>query len=524
MASSHDFLLFSFVISLSAFAWAPRPSDGLSTFGFDLHHRFSDTVKRWAGFRADEWPDKGTFDYYTALADHDRILHGRHLSSRNDNQTLTFYDGNTTISTGSLHYALVSLGTPNVTFLVALDTGSDLFWVPCDCKQCGPTSFVDIEFNIYSPNRSSTSKRVPCSNKLCEAQSKCTGAGSNCPYTVAYMSANTSSSGILIEDVMYLTTEDSNHEAVDAQIVFGCGQVQSGLFLDGAAPNGLFGLGMGKTSVPSILSTAGLTADSFSMCFGQDGFGRIIFGDKGSLDQEETPFNPRDPIRFPLYNVSVTGLRVGTSLTNSNFSAIVDSGTSLTSLADPAYTHLSESFNSQVLDNRRSPDPKIPFEYCYYINPNENSTMIPNVSLTMKGGGQFSVFVPIAVVAQYVYCLAVVKSSDLNIIGQNFMTGHRIVFDREKSVLGWKKFDCYDVENSTTLPLNPRNSASAAVSPAAAVGPNSYTPEATKETGNDGQVSVLPIPPLVNQSSHLNSCFRHTPLMLFLLLLFVILW
>ncbi|XP_058098306.1 aspartyl protease family protein 1 isoform X2 [Magnolia sinica] len=454
MASSHDFLLFSFVISLSAFAWAPRPSDGLSTFGFDLHHRFSDTVKRWAGFRADEWPDKGTFDYYTALADHDRILHGRHLSSRNDNQTLTFYDGNTTISTGSLHYALVSLGTPNVTFLVALDTGSDLFWVPCDCKQCGPTSFVDIEFNIYSPNRSSTSKRVPCSNKLCEAQSKCTGAGSNCPYTVAYMSANTSSSGILIEDVMYLTTEDSNHEAVDAQIVFGCGQVQSGLFLDGAAPNGLFGLGMGKTSVPSILSTAGLTADSFSMCFGQDGFGRIIFGDKGSLDQEETPFNPRDPIRFP----------------------------------------------------------------------NENSTMIPNVSLTMKGGGQFSVFVPIAVVAQYVYCLAVVKSSDLNIIGQNFMTGHRIVFDREKSVLGWKKFDCYDVENSTTLPLNPRNSASAAVSPAAAVGPNSYTPEATKETGNDGQVSVLPIPPLVNQSSHLNSCFRHTPLMLFLLLLFVILW
>lgn len=70
-----------------------------------------------------------------------------------------------------------------------------------------------------------------------------------------------------------------------------CGQVQSGSFLDVAAPNGLFGLGMEKISVPSILSGEGFIADSFSMCFGHDGVGRISFGDKGSADQEETPFN-----------------------------------------------------------------------------------------------------------------------------------------------------------------------------------------------------------------------------------------
>lgn len=57
-----------------------------------------------------------------------------------------------------------------------------------------------------------------------------------------------------------------------------------------AAPNGLFGLGFEKISVPSILSGEGYTADSFSMCFGKDGPGRISFGDKGSIDQEETPF------------------------------------------------------------------------------------------------------------------------------------------------------------------------------------------------------------------------------------------
>ena len=70
-----------------------------------------------------------------------------------------------------------------------------------------------------------------------------------------------------------------------------CGQIQSGSFLDVAAPNGLFGLGMEKISVPSMLSREGFTADSFSMCFGRDGIGRISFGDKGSFDQDETPFN-----------------------------------------------------------------------------------------------------------------------------------------------------------------------------------------------------------------------------------------
>ena len=67
--------------------------------------------------------------------------------------------------------------------------------------------------------------------------------------------------------------------------------MQTGSFLDVAAPDGLFGLGLEKISVPSILSREGYTANSFSMCFRQDGNGRIDFGDKGSLDQEETPFD-----------------------------------------------------------------------------------------------------------------------------------------------------------------------------------------------------------------------------------------
>lgn len=139
---------------------------------------------------------------------------------------------------------------------------------------------------------------------------------------------------------------------------------------------------------------------------------------------------------------------------------------------------------------------------------------------------------------------------------ENFMTGQRIIFDREKFVLGWEIFNCkccyakrttilhvllaklwfalsyfwnyyillsgYDIDDSSTLPVNRRNTTSA-VPPSEAIVPSSYNPEATKQTGNESQVSVLPVPPVISRSSYCCSCFVYTHLMLFLLLS-AILW
>uniref|UniRef100_A0A803PEL3 Peptidase A1 domain-containing protein n=1 Tax=Cannabis sativa TaxID=3483 RepID=A0A803PEL3_CANSA len=338
---------------------------------------------------------------------------------------------------------------------------------------------LDFQSNMYDPKGSSTSKKVTCNNTMCARRNRCLELGS-CPYMVSYVSAETSTSGVLIEDVLHLKREDKYQELVEAYVTFGCGQVQSGSFLDVAAPNGLFGLGMEKISVPSILSREGFIANSFSMCFGQDGVGRISFGDKGSLDQEETPFNLNPS--HPTYNISVTQIRVGTTLFDVDLAALFDSGTSFTYLVDPAYTKLAESFHSQVHDTRRPSDSRIPFEYCYDMSVDVNSSLIPTLRLTMKGGSQFAVVDPIIVIStqnEIVYCLAVVKSAELNIIGQNFMTGYRVVFDREKLILGWKKFDCYDVDDYTNFSENPN---STNVPPAVAAGlSNNSTPKSTKE-------------------------------------------
>lgn len=491
-------------------------------FSFQMHHRFSEPVKKWSegagnGFPAGNWPAKGSFEYYAELAHRDRALRGRRLSDIDG--LLTFSDGNSTFrisSLGFLHYTTVSLGTPGKKFLVALDTGSDLFWVPCDCSRCAPTESTtyasDFELSIYNPKGSSTSRKVTCNNSLCAHRNRCLGTFSNCPYMVSYVSAETSTSGILVEDVLHLTTEDNRQEFVEAYVTFGCGQVQTGSFLDIAAPNGLFGLGLEKISVPSILSKEGFTADSFSMCFGPDGIGRISFGDKGSPDQEETPFNLN--ALHPTYNITVTQVRVGTTLIDLDFTALFDSGTSFTYLVDPIYTNVLKSFHSQAQDSRRPPDSRIPFEYCYDMSPGENTSLIPSMSLTMKGGSQFPVYDPIIIISsqsELIYCMAVVRSAELNIIGQNFMTGYRIIFDREKLVLGWKEFECDDIENSS-VPIRPR---ATSVPPAVAVGVGNDTTKSTRDTRNFSQSRNSVASPLFHRITPELTCF----ILLFILLL-----
>ncbi|XP_051127056.1 aspartyl protease family protein 1 isoform X2 [Andrographis paniculata] len=343
----------------------------------------------------------------------------------------------------SLHYTTVTLGTPGIKFLVALDTGSDLFWVPCATEDDSPYA-SDFDFRVYDPHGSATSRIVTCDSDLCMRDDGCNDMSSPCPYHVSYISSDTSSSGILVEDVLQLKTVDKNPELIKAFVTFGCGQVQTGSFLDIAAPNGLLGLGLEKVAVPSILYRDGYIENSFSMCFGDDGTGRIFFGDKGSPDQEETPFH-MNPFH-PTYSVNVTQVRVGTSVVDSQFTALFDSGTSFTYLVEPTYTMVADSFHLHIQDHRRPPDPRIPFEYCYTMSPDMNTSLIPVMSLSMDGGGQMVVQDPIIVIStplELIYCLAVVENQELNIIGQNFMTGYRIVFNREKLVLGWKKSNCY---------------------------------------------------------------------------------
>lgn len=145
-----------------------------TTLSLRLIHRFSDEAAKAFKFSPSEtngsagvssWR-KNSKDYYRVLLSND--FHRQKMKLGAHYQLLFPSQGSNTVSFGNdfgwfafvfpflsirylvskiydffvrfvrLHYAWIDIGTPNVSFLVALDTGSDLLWVPCDCIQCAP--------------------------------------------------------------------------------------------------------------------------------------------------------------------------------------------------------------------------------------------------------------------------------------------------------------------------------------------------------------------------------------------------
>ncbi|XP_028094136.1 aspartic proteinase-like protein 1 isoform X1 [Camellia sinensis] len=445
------------------------------TFSSRLIHRFSDELKALRvsrkGGESGSWPERKSMEYYKMLVANDVQRQKMKLGSRY--QFLFPSEGSRAFSLGNdfgwLHYTWIDVGTPNVSFLVALDSGSDLLWVPCDCIQCASLSAsyynsLDRDLNEYSPSGSTTSKHLSCSHQLCQLGPNCQSPKQPCPYTVNYYSENTSSSGLLVEDTLHLAagSDDASNISVQAPVIIGCGRMQSGAYLDGVAPDGLMGLGLGEISVPSFLAKAGLVQNSFSLCFGNDDSGRIFFGDQGPAAQQSTPFLPSDG-KYITYIVGVKACCIGSScLDKTSFEALVDSGTSFTFLPKEAYERVVQEFDRQVNATSASFEGS-PWKYCYKSSSGD-MPKTPSVAFKFSVNNSFVVHDPVFIIHDNQgivgFCLAIESTDgDIGTIGQNYMTGYRVVFDRENLKLGWSRSNCQDLSDGKRMPLTPNTSA-----------------------------------------------------------------
>ncbi|KAK8653552.1 hypothetical protein V6N13_127545 [Hibiscus sabdariffa] len=318
----------------------------------------------------------------------------------------------------------------------------------------------DRDLSEYRPSGSSSSRHIPCSHQLCESSPNCKSSKQQCPYTIDYYSENTSSSGLLVEDILHLASAGDHilNTSVQASVVIGCGMKQSGGYLDGVAPDGLMGLGPGEISVPSVLAKAGLIRNSFSMCFNEEDSGRIYFGDKGPPTQQSTHFLPSDG-KYETYIVEVESCCFGNScLKQTGFSAVVDSGTSFTFLPNAVYERIAKEFDRRI-NATITNYPGYLWKYCYKSSSQELSR-VPYLKFMFPLNNSFVVFNPVFVVygIQGVsgFCLAIQPmEGDVGTIGQNFMTGYRMVFDRENMKLGWSSSNCQDLADGTRMSLSP---------------------------------------------------------------------
>ncbi|KAK7301269.1 hypothetical protein RJT34_12130 [Clitoria ternatea] len=462
--TSVGFFWFSFFMAISLLLWlllakalALEGAVGV-TFSSRLVHRFSEEAKvhlasRSNGYALQSWPKRNSSEYFRLLLSSDKTRQRMKLGSQYESMypsegSQTFFYFNEFYW---LHFTWIDIGNPNVSFLVALDSGSDMLWLPCDCIECASLAassykVLDRDLNQYRPSLSSTSRHLLCSHQLCsgDGRSSCKGSKDPCPYNYQYTMENTSSSGYLIEDKLHLAS-DGRHAAqnsVQASIILGCGRKQTGAYLQGVAPDGVLGLGPGSISVPSLLAKAGLVRSSFSICFNENDSGRILFGDLGRFTQHSTPFLPIDG-KLLGYIVGVESFCVGSlCLKESRFEALIDSGTSFTFLPKNVYHKVVTEFDKQV-NATRVYFQNMDWEYCYKTSSQELIN-IPPLKLTFSRNQTFLIQNPML---QYSdsqertsLCLTV-SQSDFNYatIGR-----YHMVFDRENLRLGWSRSNCQD--------------------------------------------------------------------------------
>ncbi len=319
------------------------------------------------------------------------------------------------------------MGTPPREVLATVDTGSEIFWLQCkpcqDCyNQIGP---------IFNPAGSSSFRTLPCSSPVCKELSyyQCSNNNSSsrsnntiatspprvCVYTVGYGDGSVSQ-GDLSEDSLVLKSASTGKPYYITGFVFGCGHINKGLFAGSA---GILGLGRGKLSLPSQLlmiqgASAAIATNRFSYCLtdrfrNPDTSSYIRFGTEAgaivssissrnsSRKQQQLQYismlkNPQMPV---LYYVKLTGVAVGTELklqfpaslyevdVNGNGGVIFDSGTSITRLAEPAYSHLRDAFRTATAHLRRVQGDYGLFDTCYSLSHNQSQLLatIPVVTL-----------------------------------------------------------------------------------------------------------------------------------------------
>lgn len=372
------------------------------------------------------------------------------------------------VSLGSGEYFIdVFIGTPPKHFSLILDTGSDLNWIQCvPCYDC-----FEQNGAFYDPKDSISFRNISCHDERCDLVSSpdppqpCKAENQTCPYYYWYGdSSNTTGDFALETFTVNLTSPGGESEFKRVEnVMFGCGHWNRGLF-HGAA--GLLGFGRGPLSFLSQLKS--VYGHSFSYCLvdrnsDTNVTSKLIFGeDKDLLGHPNLNFtslvagkeNPVDTF----YYVQIKSIMVGGDVLNIpeetwNLSSngaggtIIDSGTTLTYFAEPAYQIIKEAFVKKIKGYPLLKDFPV-LSPCYNVSGVEKMEL-PEFGIRFTDGAvwDFPVENYFIRLEKEVVCLAILGTprSALSIIGNYQQQNFHILYDTKNSRLGFAPRSCADV-------------------------------------------------------------------------------
>uniref|UniRef100_A0A1J3JKS1 Aspartic proteinase nepenthesin-2 n=2 Tax=Noccaea caerulescens TaxID=107243 RepID=A0A1J3JKS1_NOCCA len=376
-------------------------------------------------------------------------------------------------SSGSGQYFVdLRIGQPPQSLLLIADTGSDLVWVKCSaCRNCS----LHSPATVFFPRHSSTFSPTHCYDPICRLvpkpsrAPKCnhTRIHSTCPYEYAYADGSLTS-GLFARETTTLKTS-SGREANLKSVAFGCGFRISGQSVSGTSFNGahgVMGLGRGPISFASQLGRR--FGNKFSYCLmdytlSPPPTSYLIIGDGGGNRSNAvsklyfTPLlaNPLSPTFYyvRLKSVFVNGakLRIDRSIWEidglGNGGTVVDSGTTLAFLADPAYRLLIAAVRRRIrLPMAAELTPG--FELCVNVSGiSKPEKIMPRLKFEFSGG---AVFVPpprnyFIETEEQIQCLAIQSVNPkvgFSVIGNLMQQGFLFEFDRDRSRLGFSRRGC----------------------------------------------------------------------------------
>ncbi|MED6170217.1 hypothetical protein PIB30_028730 [Stylosanthes scabra] len=333
----------------------------------------------------------------------------------------------------------VAIGNPPKLYDLDVDSGSDLTWVQSKpCRSCTPLS----EYYPYNPNNN-----IPCNDPLCMAiHNNCPPPAGPCQYTVEYEDGD-SCSGVLVRDFISFRLDDGS--IMRPPLGFGSGVEQKPSqhhYSSHVKTAGVFGLGNGKTSILSQLSSLGYIRNVFGHCLSSKGGGRLFLGnDKTSKSLVWTPIL-KD---IDHYRAGPVDLLFNGKTAVKGIEVIFDSGSTYTYLNQKVYKALFDLINNDLGKKVQRADEDHIMPICW--KGQNLFGYFKNIILNFPKTSSRFILIPqsyLIVSEHHNTCLGILDSSkegidgDLNIIGDISLQDKLVVYDNEKMQIGWTPDNC----------------------------------------------------------------------------------
>ncbi|XP_041008183.1 aspartic proteinase Asp1-like isoform X1 [Juglans microcarpa x Juglans regia] len=377
----------------------------------------------------------------------------------------------------------LNVGQPSKPYFLDPDTGSDLTWLQCEpCVQCTEAP--------HPPYRH-TNNLVACKDPLCKSlhptgDYKCE-TPEQCDYEIDYADG-VSSMGFLVKDLFSLNLTNGGH--LRPHLALGCGYDQSPSLFSHPS-DGILGLGKGKSSIISQLSSQGLVRNVVGHCLSGRGGGYFFFGND-LYDASRVVWTSMSRDHREHYSPGFAELIFGGKPTGiRNLLVVFDSGSSYTYLTSKAYEAVTSLVKKELprkhlreaLDDKTLP-------YCWsgrrrFKSIEDVVKYFKPLALSFANGGKAKHFaIPpeayliISVSPTFIFssvlfdlclsskqvtvyqntqttcllqskgnvCLGILNGTEagqsLNIIGDISMLGKMVIYDNEKQLIGWVSDKC----------------------------------------------------------------------------------